>query len=141
MLKEKYEIMMFEDYESRYKFDAEKVVDYYMFDNTQLIVELEDGSKILYDYMEKTIRYLRRPGSSEENDMSEEKWRYEFSQRLRKKMQLRGYGQDTLSQETGISRVTISHYMTGKSIPNLYNANKIANALKCNVIEFIRFPK
>ena len=42
-----------------------------------------------------------------------------------------GMTYDDLSDVTGISRVTISNYATGKATPSMYNLSKIARALKC----------
>lgn len=134
-----FEKEMFEDFKRRHPSDAKKAVDYYSFDMTQLIIELNNGKKVLYDHMDKTYRYIRSVRSDE--DDSEERWKYEFSQRLRKKMQLRSIGQDELSNITGLSRPMISRYASGRSIPSLYNAEKIAIALKCSITELIRFPK
>lgn len=134
-----FEKEMFEDFKRRHPYDAEKAVDWYSFDMTQLLIELEDGTRVLYDHMDKTYRHLRNVRSDE--DDSEERWRYEFSQRLRKKMQLRSIGQDELSNITGLSRPMISRYVSGRSIPSLYNAEKMAKALKCSITELIRFPK
>ena len=133
-----FEDEMFEEFKRRYAYDAERATDYYSFDTTQLLIELEDGTKVLYDHMDNTYRYIRRVNEYDEN---ETRWRYEFSQRLRKKMQLKGMGHDILSDLTGISTTMISKYVTGKSTPSLYNAQKLAKALNCSITELVRFPK
>lgn len=136
MSRRKFEDDIFEDYIERFISDRSKIKDYYLFDTDQIIVEHLDGNRYLYDYMNKTLRALPN-----DEDLSEEKWRYEFSQRLLKKMDLSGIGQDLLSQRTGLSRPMISYYIRGRSIPNIYNAEKIARALGCSVEELLHFPK
>lgn len=139
-MKEKtfFELLAFEDYTRRFLFSEDDASDFYQFDEDQLIVKHRDGRTFLYDHMNKTRRPitlgLRR------DDLSEERWRYEFSQRLRKKMDISGIGQELLSRKTGISRPMISNYMRGKAVPSLYNAEKIAIALHCTISELIRFP-
>lgn len=133
-----FEDEMFEDFKRRSPLDAYKAIDWYTFDMTQLIIELEDGTKILYDNIDKTYRYLKRIYEDEDE---ENRWKYEFSQRLQKKMQLRAIGQDALSNISGISRPMISRYVSGRSIPSLYNAEKIARALNVSLTELVRFPK
>ena len=44
---------------------------------------------------------------------------------------------DLLSYKTGISTVTLSKYMNGKTTPSTYNIQKIAQALRCSVTELI----
>lgn len=134
-----FENEIYVDFARRFPSDADKSVDWSLFDKTQILIELNDGRKVLYDNMDKTCRSIRNVRSNEENN--EERWRYEFSQRLRKKMQLRSIGQDELSNITGISRPMISRYASGQSIPSLYNAEKIAKALRCSITELVRFPR
>ena len=47
------------------------------------------------------------------------------------KREMRGVSEMELSEMTGISAVTISKYLHGKSIPNGRNIRKIAMALGC----------
>lgn len=133
-----FEDVMLEDFKIQFPLYSENVVNWYAFDAVQLIIVLDDGLKILYDYIDKTIRVVR---PERLNDITEDSWRFEFSQRLREKMQLRGLKQDTLSELSGMSRVMISNYITGKSTPSLYNAGKLAKALNCTVEDLLRFPK
>ena len=50
-------------------------------------------------------------------------------------------GQEALSEITGISKVTISGYVNGKSLPSLYNADRIAEALSISIDKLLDFPK
>ena len=137
-MKKLFDELMFEDFKMFCPWSKRGVVRWKTFDKTQIIVELDDGSKILYDYLDKTFRNLH---PIVEGDNEEECWRYEFSQRLRTKMRQRAVRQEILSEETGISRPMISHYMNGKSLPSIYNVMKIARALHCTVEELMHFPK
>lgn len=113
--------------------------NWYMFDHFELMVVLNDGRKILYDGLEKTTRMIDASYSDE--DLSEVQFRFEFSRRLRKKMQQSGFDQRMLSEKSGVSVVTLSAYMNGRSTPSLFITRKIAQALNCSVEELLRFPK
>ena len=97
-----------------------------------LIAILKDGTRIMYDGEQHSIRSL--PDS---NDISEEQLRIEFSKRVSKILRRRGMSQLELSNLTGISTTTISKYMSRKATPSLYNANRIARALGCSIDELM----
>ena len=71
--------------------------------------------------------------------MSEQQCREEFSIRLKRLMYRQGVTQKELSEETGISEMTISNYMNGKRTPSFYNVDKISKALKCSIDIFRYF--
>lgn len=116
--------------------DRDMIVRHYMFSETELVVVLKDGRSVLYDWMEGTYRFFVKTKCIDNEDA----WRLEFARRLYKKMTARGMSQNTLAELSGISFITISKYMNGKSTPSLFNAEKLANALKCSVGELINFP-
>ena len=99
---------------------------------TEAIVYMKDGSRIVYDDLGKTFRNL--PSSSER--MTEDECRNEFGIRLRHLMYWRGITQTELAERTGISRVVLNRYIMGKSSPSFYAVDKIAKALGCSVDEF-----
>lgn len=112
-----------------YPFITQNAEEYIQISNMELIVHLNDGSTILYDDVDQTFRQL--PNDS--NCMTEDQCRYEFGMRLKRIMYRKGFTQKDLSEETGISEITLSKYITGKSTPNFYNVDKIAKALKCSI--------
>lgn len=70
--------------------------------------------------------------------MTEQEWREEFARRLRKiKHNNKDYDQKELSEVTGISEATISHYLKGTRTPRGENLVKLAKALDCTVDELI----
>lgn len=99
---------------------------------TEAIVYLNDGSRVVYDDLGKTFRNL--PANSDR--MTEEECRNEFGIRLRYLMYWRGISQIELSERTGISRVMLNKYIMGKHTPSFYVVDKIAKALGCSTEEF-----
>ena len=94
-----------------------------------LTIKLSDGTSVIYDDMEHSIRNLPRDSKS----MSEKECRREFGLRLRKIMYLKNVSQLELSERTGISNVTISNYLNFKATPSFYNADRIVKALGCSM--------
>lgn len=125
----RYFLMYFPYYENR-------ILRYYMFTNTELMAELDNGHYVVYDSLHNTCREFSKSNELED----EEHWRLEFARRLYKMMEHQAISQNTLSEISGISIVTISSYMNGKSTPSLYNAEKLARALRCGVEDLIKFP-
>lgn len=98
----------------------------------ELIVKLTDGSSILYDDADRTIRNL----PDDPHDLSKEECNKEFSYRLRKMMQIKGITQYELSERTGIAQPHISNYVRGMRSPSFYVIDKIAKALDCSIDQF-----
>ena len=102
----------------------------------EITVFLEDGSKLIYDRLDETIRYLAGRLTS---DRTEEIWRKEVGRRLRRKMYLSGITQKELSDRTGIPQSNISKYINGQATPSSYNLIMIAEVLKCSTTELTCF--
>jgi DNA-binding Xre family transcriptional regulator len=98
----------------------------------ELIVKLTDGSFILYDDVDRTIRNL----PDDPHELSKEECTKEFSYRLRKMMQIKGVTQQELSKRTGIAQSNISCYVRGTNSPSFYVIDKIAKALDCSIDQF-----
>lgn len=109
-----------------------RMVSYEMPDKFSLIINLNDGRKLLYDDLTDTTRYLKDLNT---NDLTDDDMMNEFRYRLKHAMIIRGFNQNMLSEETGISQVMISRYLTGVSVPSILNVMKIARALKCSLDE------
>ena len=112
-------------------FSYSRMTSYEMPDKFSLIVTLDDGSKLLYDDMEDSTRYLNLDPTS----LTDDEMLNEFRYRLRHAMRSRGYNQLMLAEDAGISEVMISRYLTGVSVPSFLNVMKIAKALKCSLDE------
>lgn len=111
---------------------AHEVSDYKeTFDFNELMVTLNDGSKILYDDTEHTIRNL----PSDSNNMSDDQIKSEFGLRMRKIMSRRGITQEELSKKTGITQAMLSRYICGESAPTFPNVDRIAKAIGCSTEE------
>lgn len=123
---------MLENCEVFYPFLTDNAVCTIDIGHDELLIELDNGERYVYDDLEKTIRRL----SMDRSDVTEEEFRREFGTRLRKVMFRKGLTQHDLAERSGISQVTISGYMRGKNVPSFYNLHKLAKALDCYVDDF-----
>lgn len=130
---------MFDNFSFYFPYPAEKAIRWEEYDSFELMIYLNDGSSILYDDWDNSIRSL--PANQSETKMSEEQWRLGFSRRLLKRMRVCGFNQEMLAKELGVSTATISYYLNGKRVPNLYRAEKLAEILHCTVEDLLHFPK
>lgn len=129
---------IFKTFENRYQHLVDRMVDWYPSGRNEFTVVLNDGTEVVYNYVDDKTRrsYIPKYDNSE---VSEESWSKEFGIRLYKIMNERGISQNELSEMTGISKVSLSKYMNGKAIPSAYNARRIARALDCSMYELYEF--
>lgn len=113
------------------------VVSYELYDDDSILIQMIDGYTIWYDSIFKACRYLR---PDNDGDIDDAVWRKMFGLFLQRRMRKRGVLQRELSEMTGISTVTLSSYMQGKSLPNVLNLKRLADALDCTMDDFVHFP-
>ena len=104
-------------------------------DLEELILDMSDGSRYIYDAINNSLGTLTH--EIDRNKMTEVDWYEEFAYVLKRKMYVEGISQKRLSEMTNISQAMISMYVTGRSIPSVYNAVLIAKALKCDVRDLL----
>ena len=103
----------------------------------EIVVLLKDNRCLIYDDSNKTIKTF----PSNFDNLTDEKYAEMFSNRLRKIMEVRCISQKEISDKTGITQSSLSLYMNGKRIPNLYTVYKLSVALNCSMNDFNFFPK
>ena len=60
---------------------------------------------------------------------------------IKKYRQRKGWKQEKLGEESGLSVTSISSYETGKTVPKADNLEKIAVALDCTTADLMRNPE
>lgn len=123
--------------EERYPNIAKRIVDWYPVGRNEIMVKTDDGDRSIFNYIGASLRKLNFDNDT--TGITEEQWRNEFSKRLCTKMSSSGMAQWQLARLTGISEMTISKYMNGRSTPSAYNIRKLAIALNCSVQELSDF--
>lgn len=108
-----------------YPWIAKDADEYFTDDPFEVVVRLLDGTMVAYDDLTHMVRRL--PSNS--NELSESEFMNEFGIRLRRIMAVKCINELELSRRTGVSNVSISNYLTCKTMPSFYNVYKIAKAL------------
>ena len=124
---------IFKEFKREFPEIATDTVSIYSSGYSKLGIDLRDGSKIRYDPLTRTITTVP------EFDNDDEKWRYEFGDRLAQLMYAKGFTQQELAEYTDISQSTISRYISGTAVPNSYTINKIARVLGYSTSELVDF--
>lgn len=105
----------------------------YQVDGVELTGVLRDGSRILYNYLADTVKYL----PNDPDTMTEDEYRSEFAYRVKKMMMRAGINQTELARRTGIAQPSLSGYLSGRKTASYVNAAKIARALECSLDDFV----
>ena len=109
-----------------------RVVDWYPSGRSEIVVVLDDGTKMAYESFDDTIRTIKS-NTVQSEVINEASYRAKFSDALRHQMRTAGIMQYELSEQTGISVQTLSKYLKGIGTPSAYNLIRIANVLGCPV--------
>lgn len=125
----------FESLENDYPDIIDEIVDWYPSGYQEITIKDQNGVKKTYNWITGNLRVTYDPSYT--RTVSEEEWRKVFSDRLHNRLYSLGMSQETLSEITGISRVTLSKYFNGKATPSAYNSKKLAEALKCPIGELL----
>ena len=129
---------IFENFRMYYLSECKGAVDWYPSGPTEITVKFSDGSRLIYEDVNKTVRWIhdlyKRP-----LERTETEWKQDFSRRLKRIIRMRSMTQLELSARSGIPAPTISLYTTGRSVPSLYAASKLAAALDCSINELMDF--
>lgn len=102
-------------------------------DQWDLLITFHDGRRVMFDRYTGYHRYVFYDNV---NQLTEEQEKREFAYRLRSLMGRRGIGQEELAAMIGTSQTMISHYVSGKFMPNAIILRKIAKALNYSMDDF-----
>lgn len=118
----------------------EHIIDYELFDTFELLLIRDDGLKELFNSVDKTFRVFR-PEDQDIIRMGKEAYVREFGFRLTSKLRDSPWTLEQLADRTGISISMLYLYLRGEGNPSFYNVIKLADALNCDIHEFLRIPK
>jgi hypothetical protein len=147
MLNTKYYDQIYEAFKLYRPFDAKHAVGYRPIGDHKIRVELEDGTKVDYTYINNYGNYVReRPKNRD--DITREYVHNDFADKLRNMMDRRGFSQITLSEATGISQSVLSSYLRRNAAygedaqkrpvnPTIDKVYLIAWALGCDPYELL----
>lgn len=120
--------------------DGDRIVDYEAFDEFELLLTRNNGTKEIFNVLDKTFRILN-PDERDIASMSKDDYAREFGFRLTSKLRSSNITFDELAEKANISDRTLYGYLNGDRVPNFHVAVKLARALNCDINEFVRIPK
>lgn len=109
--------------------DISKIIEINEWD---LLIVFKDGRRFIVD---RFTGYQRNLFYNSLDELTEEQERREFGRALRRMMQRKCVSQEELANRINTSQTMISHYMTGRCIPNMIMGRKIAKVLNCSLDE------
>lgn len=126
----------FSDFKLYFPEVAKSAVHWYPSGRHEITVKFDDGTKVIYNHIFKTMRNVVY---GEDEQLSEEQWRKEFGFKLRDILADKGWSQGDLADRSGISRITIGKYLSGRASPSSYTVVTLARVLGCSVNELTEF--
>lgn len=133
--------MIFDEFKKTYPSMSKNVSNWYPTGHLEITVKLNDGTKLIFDYLTKKSQVIpcERAVVERKRIMDEYEWREEFSARLFDILEEVGMTQKELAEEIGVDERTIRMYKHGDRTPNAYIVHKMAMALGCNPSELVDF--
>lgn len=101
----------------------------------ELLVEEEDGSMFIFDVFTHGIRLV----ALNKYDMTEDEERFMISLRIQEILKHKRMTQTDLAEAAGMSQSTISRIVSGKTVPTILVAKKIADVLDCKVDDLLGY--
>lgn len=103
----------------------------------EIIVYMKNGKVLCFDNNTKSSGLIHEHETDEYGDfvLSDDEYREAFSRKLRRIMLSRNMTRKQLAEATGINAGTLSHYMTGRNLPDMRNTRRICHALNCDFFE------
>ena len=132
--------VLFDSMKRNYPDVAREAKEYFSLVDRQLHVLLTDGTKVVYDANNKTMRFFSPEKKCDISVFEDEyDWKMKFVENLIKLMEERGVSRRELSEKTGIAYQTIYSYTTGRSSPSCVNIAKISEVIGYPIESFFTF--
>ena len=98
-----------------------------------VLIYLKDGRKYIYD---RFTKYHRQIFYDDVSEIPEELERKRFALSLQEIMERKRITQEELAERIGVSRMMVSNYIKGRSIPNYSVVVRMAKTLNCSTEDF-----
>lgn len=126
---------LIKDFEDRFTWLFERMVSYEENSRHELLVTLDDGRTLLYsfrDLVPREIKVFDNPA-----ELTNDEWLKGFNDNLYRQLRKANMTQYMLAKRIGVTDITISRYMTCKSMPPSNVLHKISAVLGCSVDDLV----
>lgn len=128
------------EYKLWYPAFYERTVDCAITGYNLLLAVLDNGDKLEFCMMDKSLRDVTYNYSIENDDaVSDEEYRKIIGDRLKTLLRDRSLRHERLAEMIGVSRQSMSMYINGRSLPSVRIIRRIARALNCDIRDIIDF--
>ena len=128
---------IFEQFKHYHPYMINDIFDYRPRGDMGIRVSMTDGAKYDFDTVTKAVRRVVDHRMSGVDDITDERCRASIAYHLTERMALKGFGQHTLADYTGISKGAISNYINGRATPSATALRKMAQVLDCSVADLL----
>lgn len=128
---------IYELFKTYYPYWVDDVDDWRPRGESGIRITMKNGLRYDFYAASKTVRRVEERPSYDHDELTEESWRSVFADRLKEKMIVKGYSQQTLADYSGISKGSINKYINGDATPTGYTLTKLARVLDCVVAELV----
>lgn len=105
------------------------------YDDMSVLVRTIDGKDYFFDAFEDHARLAKRFENA--NELTEDEWRRGFSYFLDRTIMNSGMKRYEVAEESGISAVMLSKYLSCKAAPSTFVTQKIADTLGCDINDIL----
>ena len=118
-----------------FRYTVKRITRCWEYGDMDLIIELDNKRLMFYEFATTIFRVIRLfDGLSEP---TEEQWKKTFGYNLSEAIWHSKMYQYEVAKASGISEVILSKYLTGKAIPKIHTAERLARTLNCSVDDFL----
>lgn len=129
---------MLDEFLMYYPVREDDVLEWYASGMHELTILMKNGERRVFNQTAKTVRYIPKIDDLYDSVIpSENAYKNVFAFNLRCKIAEAGMTQQEFAQRTGLKVGAINSYVTGKSLPGVYNLRRIARVLRCSVEELV----
>ena len=126
----------FIDYMEYYGGSGRGIVKWEPYDKLMICIYYDNGNKAYYDAVGNTVKNIgRRQDDAEFID--DELFMKRFAWRLGSAINSTGLSRTEICERTGISKASLSGYLSGRTVPNMLFIHKLAKVLNCPVEELV----
>lgn len=128
---------IFEQFKIYHPYLVNAVTDYRPRGDRGIRLIIDSGEMYDFDAVSKCIRRVEDNRMRGMKDITEENCRKSIAYHLTEHMNMKGYSQQTLAEDTGLGKGSIYNYLNGKATPSATALRRMAQALDCSVADLL----
>lgn len=128
---------IFKDFTAHHPYMTGDVDDYRPRGEMGIRITMLNGTRYDYDIITRGVRMVKTFVADDIRDITDDYCRAALAYNLSERMSLKGYSQQTLAEDTGLSKGSIYNYLNQKATATATALRRMARALDCTVDELL----